>query len=100
MHGAGRRSVRRPSRAQTGRARLFPLANELLGRTIAERAVRAHTVVILSPALELLPDVGQVEEGFDVEALIPQSAVKRFDVAVIDRLARDELQAHTVLVGP
>src|SRR5580704_2035433 len=101
VHGAGRRLVCRPSRAQRGRARFFPLAHELLGRTIAQRAVRSRLVVIKAPALELLPDVAQVEEGFDVQAFIAKAPIKRFNIAIVDRLSRtDELQVYTVLVAP
>ena len=42
---------------QRGRAQLLPVANELLGRMISQRAVRSHLVVVKSPALELLSDV-------------------------------------------
>jgi len=46
-----------------------------LWRTITQRGVRSHAVAVLSPALELLPDVALVEEGFDVQAYIdPASA--------------------------
>jgi len=55
--------------------------------------VGSHLVVILSPALELLSDVAQVEEGLDVQAFIAKAPVERFDVAIVDRLARaDELR--------
>jgi hypothetical protein len=41
----------------------FPVAGELFRRTIGQRAVRSHLVVVQSPARELLSDVAQVEKG-------------------------------------
>jgi hypothetical protein len=45
--------------------------------------------------------IGEGEEHLHVQALVAQLAVERFDIAVLDRLARaDEVQMNTVLVGP
>ena len=41
------------------------------------------------------------EEGFDVQAFIAQVPIKRFNIAIVDRLSRtDELHVYTVLVAP
>ena len=101
MHGAGRHVVGRPSRDQRSRARGLPVAHEFFGRTICQGAMRSHLVVIKPPARKLLSDIVQIEEGFDVQAFIAQPAVKRFDIAIVDRLARtNKLQLYTILIAP
>src|ERR1700722_7633623 len=101
LHGAGRQLVCRPSRAQRCRARLLPRACELLRRTIGQCAMRPDLVVVLPPALELVTDVGKVEEGFHVQALVAQTSVERLDIAIFDRSSRpNELEPYAVLIRP
>ena len=58
-------------------------------------------VVVVAPQGQLAACIGQGKEDFYVQALIAQPAVKRFDVAVLDRAPwPDEVQMYSVLVGP
>lgn len=77
----------------TGRRRLRWCA-------IAQGRVRSMVVVVLQPALELPPGIGQRKKDLHVQALVPQLAVKAFDIAVLDRPSRpDEVQVYAVRVG-
>ena len=56
-------------------------------------------VIVPPPEMQLATSVGQGEEDLHVQALVPQLAVERFDIAVLDRLARpDEVQMHAVVI--
>lgn len=58
-------------------------------------------VVVLLPALKLLPCVGQGEEDLHVQAFVPQLAVEAFDLTVLDRSSRpDAVQVDAVGIGP
>ena len=60
-----------------------------------------HGVVILPPVLNDPFGLGQRAEGLGIQALIPQPAVKAFDMTVSRRLARpDELQFDSPLLRP
>src|SRR5450756_777930 len=52
-----------------------------LGRgSVGERRVRAVMIVIAPPQVQLPASVGQGEEHFHVQVLVPQLAVERFDI--------------------
>ena len=50
---------------------------------VAQRTVRAHLVVIDSPAFDGFPRIVQSEKPVFVEALLAELAMKAFDVAVL-----------------
>ena len=78
-----------PGRAGTGSgpgaAVSVHCAANSCGCAIAQGAVWSYLVVVLPPTLELVTHVDEREEYLDVQALIPQPTVKRFDVAVFHR---------------
>src|SRR5271155_2511191 len=61
---------------------------ELLRRLIAQRTVRAFPVILLSPACQSCPNIVQGPEPARVEALVAESPVEAFDVAVLHRATR------------
>lgn len=52
-------------------------------RSVAERAVRAHGVVVAPPVLDHDPGFGQAEERLAIEQLVAELAVEAFAVAVL-----------------
>src|ERR1700722_8713412 len=71
---------------------------ELRRSTIGQRRVRPVLVVVPSPQMQLSSGIGEGEEHLHVQALVAQLAVERFDIAVLDRLARAaEVQRNTFL---
>src|ERR1700678_2341258 len=66
-------------------AELLP---ELLGRAVVQRAVGPLAVVLLAPGCQSTPNVVQRPEPGCVEALVAESTVEAFDVAVLHRAAR------------
>jgi hypothetical protein len=57
-------------------------------RQVLAATVRAHFVVQLAPAGDLLLGLCQAFKPVLVQALVPKGAVKALDVAVLHRLAR------------
>lgn len=56
--------------------------------------MRPLAVVVVSPLCDLVPGVCQVSEPSSIQALVSQSSVEAFDMAVLSGLARldmDEL---------
>ncbi len=45
-------------------------------------------VVVMAPQSQLAARIGQGEEDFHVQTFVAQLSIKRFNVAVLDRLAR------------
>jgi len=68
-----------------------------------EGCVRDLLVVVVQPALGVLPDLGQVAERVRVEHAFALAAVETFDEAVLHRSARLgdlELNASCVHIHP
>jgi hypothetical protein len=98
-----RGGLSRPGRNgfRTGRGGLGPLRCEDRRRAIMQGAVWSYLVVVLAPALELVTHGSQCEEYLDVRAFVAQPPIKRFDLAVLHRLARpDEVGLHAVSIRP
>src|SRR5260370_29788200 len=86
---------------RTGRRGLSPLRREHCGCAVAEGDVWSYRVVGPPPTLELVTHVDERKEYLDVQALISQPTVERFDVAVFHRPTRpDEVELHAVLIRP
>lgn len=102
MPRVGRQSLRRPSGARDGCApRFLPTARKGRGGGIPQSTVRPHLVIIVTPPRELVAHIADREEHFHVQTLVAQSAVERFNVAILDRLPRpNEIQLYTILIGP
>ena len=77
------------------------LADELLGRAVSERLVRPELVVVAPPIFDDQPRMGERSKLVLVEAFVSETAVERFDVGVLGRLARvDEVQPNTPITSP
>src|SRR5207248_1885721 len=77
------------------------LRSSLLGRAVAQSAVRPYLVVVLPPFLDLDLRLVQIHKPVLVQAFVPQTSVEALDVTVLHRLSRcDEPQLHTILVRP
>src|SRR5437016_3827419 len=75
-------------RTESGFRGLVPdLVGELVGRQIAQRAVRASPIVVESPRLDDATGLAQIDEPMLVQTLIPEPPVERLDEGVLDRLA-------------
>src|SRR5579863_9286572 len=74
--------MRRPGR------RSVPLLGKLDGRQVPQRAVWPLFVVLISPARDLVPRVGQVTKPAGIQALVSQSCIEAFHVAVLHRSPR------------
>jgi len=61
------------------------LCREQSWGVIPQRAVRPHQVVVLAPRFQFLAYICQPEEHLHAQTFIPQPAVKRFDIAVLNR---------------
>ena len=73
---------------------------ELLRRQIAQRAVRAHLVVIDPPIFNGLSCVVEGQEPALVQAFLAELSMEALDVAVLHRPAwRDEVQSDFVFIG-
>lgn len=58
-------------------------------------------VVIRSPIFDDFPGAVQADKDIVVQALIPEFAVKAFDIGILSRFARlNEPQLDVVLVSP
>lgn len=58
-------------------------------------------VVVDPPVLDLVSSVLKRQEPVDVQALVPERAVKRFDEGIVSGSARPgEIHGDAVLVGP
>ena len=58
-------------------------------------------VVVTAPELELPPDLCDAEENFYVQALVAQSSVERFNVAVLNRVSGpNEIWMYSVQIQP
>ena len=74
---------------------------ELRRRAVIQRRVWPVVVIVLVPALQLPPCIGQREEDLYVQALVPQLAIKALDITVLDRPSRpNEIQVYAVRVSP
>ena len=78
-----------------------PRCRELLRGLVFQAAVWAFCVVIDPPVFDNLARLADACEPVLVQTLIPKPAIETFDVCILGRLARiDEVQLHTVVVGP
>lgn len=76
-------------------------SRELAGRDVAERRVRPEVIVILPPAFDLLAGIVERQEPVGVQALVPETAVERFDEGVVGRLAWPRIvERDPVVIGP
>ena len=81
--------------------RTASLPPELLRRSVVQRAVRAFAAVLPPPVRQRLAHIVQGAEPARVEALVAQPAVEAFDVAVLHRLARlDVDQSNLPVLKP
>src|ERR1700722_16434308 len=91
--GNDRRGGRRRSRDDA--------RGELFRGQIAQRAVRAHGVVISPPVLDHLPCVPEIHEPVLVQAFIAELSVEALDQRVLRGLAAlDAVQCPLVLISP
>src|SRR5215218_3336510 len=60
-------------------------------RAVAERGVRAHLVVVASPALDHDLGLAQAVEDLAVEQLVPQAGAEALHVPVLPRAARGDV---------
>jgi hypothetical protein len=66
---------------------------EFCRRPIVKRAVWPVVIVIVTPAFDLLPRIGEIEEHFHVQAFVAEPTVEALDEAVLDWLSRtNEIQ--------
>lgn len=49
-----------------------------------QRAMWPYLIVVLASEVELLAHINQGEERFHVQAFVPQPAVERLDIAILD----------------
>ena len=70
-------------------------------RLVADRAVRALFVVVLTPILQFFLGVSKAQEPVSVQTFCPEAAIERFDEGVVGRLARPgEVERDAALIGP
>src|SRR3954464_4334222 len=67
------------------------LGGELLGRLVAQRAVRPHRVVFAPEPPPFLPGIAVVLELLALQELVAEAAVERLADAVLPRPARRHL---------
>jgi hypothetical protein len=61
----------------------------------------SEIVVILPPFFYNVPGMFHTEKPVDIQALVPESSVKAFDISILNRFARtDEIQLHLVSICP
>ena len=81
-------------------------AHGLVGREVADGSMRPVGVVVVDPFGEHDPGLGERVELLAVESLVPEAAVKGFDVAVLPGRARvdgegaDAAQGEAVAYRP
>src|SRR4051812_3218379 len=74
---------------------------KLYRRSVADRTVRTHLVVVSMPSLAFYTRLVEAEEPVRVQALRSELAVERFDERVVSRLAWPaEVERHAFDVGP
>ena len=61
---------------------------------VADRAVRAHLVVVSTPSLAFSPCLVEAQEPVGVQALRPEFAVQAFDEGIVRRFARRWAASH------
>src|SRR5207237_10675669 len=74
---------------------------ELLGPSVAQSAVRAHGIVVLTPGFDCFARLAEAHEPVLVETLVAHAPVEALDVGVLVGLARlDEMQLDPVRMSP
>src|SRR5579884_4328423 len=74
---------------------------ELFWRSIGQRAVWTHLVVIDSPLFDGFPGIVQRQEPVQVQAFLAELAVEAFNIAILHRPSRrDEGQLDLIVVSP
>ena len=77
------------------------LHDELMRRQVSERAVRAALIIVAPPGFDDVLGLGERAELVHVQTLVSQSAVKRFNKAILHRFAgSNTVQLHAPPIGP
>ena len=77
------------------------LGDELVRCQVPERAVWASLIVVDAPGFDLRFRILDRRELMDVQALVSEPSVKRFDEGIFHGFARaNEIQLHPTLIGP
>ena len=67
-------------------------------RAVIKAAVRPILIELLSPGADLPASVPEISEPLCVQALVSQPAVKAFDVGVLNRFARLDMDQFNTLI--
>ena len=77
------------------------LRDKLVGCQVPQRAVWAVLIVVEPPRLDLRLRIRHGQELVDIQTLIPQAPVERFDERILHRFARpDEIQLDATTIRP
>ena len=77
------------------------LGDELVRCQVPERAAWASLIVVDAPRFDLRFRIFDLRELMDVQALVSEPSVKRFDEGIFHGFARtNEIQLHPSLMGP
>ena len=77
------------------------LGDELVRCQVPERAMWASLIVVDAPGFDLRFRIFDRRELVDVQTLVSEPSVKRFDEGIFHGFARaNEIQLHAALIGP
>src|SRR5208337_4843483 len=73
----------------------------LRGGLISQAAVGPFFIVVKTPSIDLIRSIFQAQKPVLVQALLPKTAVERFDKGIVRGLARPgKIYDHPMGIGP